>query len=68
MLVRWGVRLVDDSYLWLSEPQRVGDITLGNADRVSAVVTTSSSRFTGITSREKVYASPGLARTGAFVL
>lgn len=48
MLVRWGVRLVDDSYLWLSEPQRVGDITLGNADRVSAVVTTSSSRFTGI--------------------
>jgi len=48
MLVRWGVRLVDDSYLWLSEPQRVGDITLGNADRVSAVVTISSSRFTGI--------------------
>ena len=48
VLVRWAVRLKDDSYLWMSDPVRVGDVTLANADRIAAMVTTSSSRFTGI--------------------
>lgn len=47
MLVRWAVRLQDDSYLWMSEPVRVGDATLANADRVTAMVTTGSGGFTG---------------------
>ena len=38
MLVRWAVRLHDDSYLWISDPVRVGDATLANADRISAIV------------------------------
>ena len=48
LLVRWAVRLDDGSYLWMSDPLRVGDETLGNADRVSAMVTTSGGAFTGI--------------------
>ena len=48
MLVRWAVRLVDGTYLWMSDPVRVGDATLSNADRVSANVTTTSNSFTGI--------------------
>ena len=48
MLVRWAVRLVDDSYLWMSDPVRVGDATLANADRIAAPVTTGGGRFTGI--------------------
>jgi len=47
VLVRWGVRLVDGSYLWMSEPVRVGDETLSNADRLAATVNTSGSGFTG---------------------
>lgn len=47
MLVRWAVRLHDDSYLWMSAPVRVGDETLANADRITANVTTSSNGFTG---------------------
>lgn len=47
-LVRWAVRLQDDSYLWISEPVRVGDVTLANADRVAALVTSSGNSFTGI--------------------
>ena len=47
MLVRWAVRLLDGSYLWLSDPVRVGDATLGNADRIAAVVDSNSSGFTG---------------------
>lgn len=48
LLVRWAVRLTDGSYLWMSEPVRVGDMTLSNADRIAATVETSGSSFTGI--------------------
>ncbi len=47
MLVRWAVRLHDDSYLWMSEPVRVGDAALANADRIEAMVTTGGGKFTG---------------------
>lgn len=47
VLVRWAVRLIDGSYLWMSDPVRVGDETLTNADRVSAVVNSNNSGFTG---------------------
>ena len=47
MLVRWAVRLLDDTYLWVSDPVRVGDVTLANADRISALVNSSNSGFTG---------------------
>lgn len=48
MLVRWAVRLKDGTYLWMSDPCRVGDATLANADRIEATVTTSNDGFTGI--------------------
>lgn len=48
MLVRWAVRLQDDTYLWISDPVRVGDETLANADRIAATVTTGSGGFNGI--------------------
>ena len=47
MLVRWAVRLQDDTYLWVSDPVRVGDVTLSNADRISALVNSGNSGFTG---------------------
>lgn len=47
MLVRWAVRLLDDTYLWVSDPVRVGDVTLANADPISALVDNNSSGFTG---------------------
>ena len=47
MLVRWAVRLKDGTYLWMSEPCRVGDDTLANASRIAVNVTTSSNGFTG---------------------
>lgn len=47
MLVRWAVRLKDDTYLWISDPVRVGDETLVNANRISATVTTGNGGFTG---------------------
>ena len=47
MLVRWAVRLLDDTYLWMSDPVRVGDETLVNADRIDALVDYDSSGFTG---------------------
>lgn len=48
MLVRWAVRLWDGTYLWMSEPVRVGDATLANANRIAALVTVGGQRFTGI--------------------
>lgn len=48
LLVRWAVRLQDDSYLWMSAPVRLGDATLSNADRIPAVVTTRGDEFTGL--------------------
>lgn len=47
VLASWGVRLLDDSYLWLSEPVRLGDATLSNADRLTAAVTSDSTGVTG---------------------
>jgi len=47
MLVRWAVRLHDGSYLWMSDPLRVGDTTLANGDRIAATVLDSSNGFTG---------------------
>ena len=48
MLVRWAVRLWDGTYLWMSEPVRVGDATLANANRIEALVTVAGQRFAGI--------------------
>ncbi len=48
MLVRWAVRLRDGSYLWMSDPLRVGDMTLANADRIAADVVVAGNGFTGI--------------------
>ena len=48
MLVRWAVRLHDGTYLWMSNPVRVGDATLTNADRITAMVTQSGNSYTGI--------------------
>ena len=50
MLVRWAVRLHDDSYLWMSEPVRVGDATLANVQSIIATVDSDSDGFTGIQS------------------
>ena len=47
MLVRWAVRLHDGTYLWISEPVRVGDVTLANANRIVAQVTADSNGLTG---------------------
>lgn len=47
VLVRWAVRLYDGSYLWVSDPVRVGDETLSNAGRIAATVDNDSSGFTG---------------------
>lgn len=47
MLVRWAVRLHDGTHLWMSEPVRVGDATLSNADRIIAQVTEDSGGFKG---------------------
>ncbi|MBQ9555663.1 MAG: hypothetical protein IJV05_05505 [Muribaculaceae bacterium] len=47
VLVRWAVRLKDGSYLWMSEPVRLGDPTLANADRIAATVVSTDSGFTG---------------------
>ena len=48
LMVRWAVRLKDGSYLWMSDPVRVGDETLANADRIVADVVTAGGAFTGI--------------------
>lgn len=47
VLVRWALRLVDGTYLWMSDPVRVGDETLTNADRITALVDSSSDGYTG---------------------
>ncbi len=52
MLVRWAVRLHDGTHLWMSDPLRVGDATLANANRIAAQVTVADSQFTGIASSE----------------
>lgn len=60
MLVRWAVRLKDGTYLWMSEPQRIGDETLANVQRIMATVTTSNGGFTGIEATTLPFVSYGL--------
>ena len=47
ILARYGVRLFDDSYLWLSAPVLLGSDTLGSAT-VTADVTVTDSHFAGV--------------------
>ena len=48
MLARYGVRLWDDSYLWLSQPVMIGNDIIRASYRSSATVTSSNGRFSGI--------------------
>ena len=48
MMVRFGVRLTDGSYLYLSEPVEVGATTLDGLSGISTVCTTTNSAVTGI--------------------
>ena len=47
LLARWAVRLHDDSYLWMSDAVRLGDATLTNADRITAIVDSTNDGFIG---------------------
>ena len=47
MLVRYAVRLWDDSYLWVSQPLMVGHSLISANYRSTATVTSSNNRFTG---------------------
>ena len=44
---RYGVRLWDDSYLWISQPVTLGEALLSNAPDVTVDVDVVNSRFTG---------------------
>ena len=46
--VRCGVRLMDDTYLWLSEPVTLGSMTLADAARVVTDTTLDGTAVTGI--------------------
>lgn len=46
--VRCGVRLMDDTYLWLSEPVTLGSMTLADAARVATDTTLDGTAVTGI--------------------
>lgn len=48
MQVCVGVRLMDDSYLWLSDPVTLGSDTLADASRVTAECTLNGTAVTGI--------------------
>ena len=50
MLARYGVRLWDDSYLWLSQPVILGNSLIKASYRSTATVKSSSNAFTGINS------------------
>ena len=47
MLVRYGVRLWDDNYLWMSQPVVVGGASIHNHYRAALAVSTGNSQFTG---------------------
>lgn len=47
LLARYGVRLWDDSYLWLSQPVMVGHSIIAGSYRATATVTSNGSAFTG---------------------
>lgn len=65
MMARYGVRLWDDSYLWLSQPVLLGRNTLSTNYRSIATVTTSGNQFTGIGSFDFSLASYRLGITMA---
>lgn len=48
MLARIGVRLIDDSYMWLGDPVTLGTETLADSNRVTAVCTLGGTAVTGI--------------------
>lgn len=50
MLARYGVRLWDDSYLWLSQPVMVGHHLAGGIHRSSAQVYTAGGSYAGVSS------------------
>ena len=50
MLARYGVRLWDDSYLWLSQPVMVGNSLISASYRATATVKSGNNVFTGINS------------------
>lgn len=47
MLARYGVRLWDDSYLWLSQPVMVGHNLVSGSHRATAEVYTTSGKYAG---------------------
>lgn len=48
--VRYGVRLWDDSYLWVSRPVTLGEALLSNAASINVDVDVENNRLTGIPS------------------
>jgi len=50
VLARYGVRLWDDSYLWLSQPVMLGQGMKRNSYRASGTVYTSDGKYAGVTS------------------
>ena len=48
MQVRVGVRLIDDTYMWLSEPVTLGSDTLADSAKVTAECTLNGTAVTGI--------------------
>ncbi len=51
MLARYGVRLYDDTYLWLSAPVLLGGGTVGE-NRITADVQVADGKFTGVPAAE----------------
>ena len=48
MWVRYGVRLWDDTYLWMSDPVALGSNTTANVPQISVNATVDSSAVTGV--------------------
>lgn len=48
VLARYGVRLWDDSYLWLSQPVMLGQGLVRSSNRATAEVYTASNKFAGV--------------------
>lgn len=48
LLARYGVRLWDDSYLWLSQPVIVGHSLVGGSHRATTEVYTTSGKYAGV--------------------
>ena len=48
VMARYGVRLWDDSYLWLSQPVMVGHSLVGTTHRATGEVYTTSGKYAGV--------------------